>query len=200
MSSVVESSKYDAIVSSARADIEVNGIVGLRVQEVARQADCSVSLIYRHFVSRDGLIAHVLTEDYARNVERWEAITADVERGTGPVDYGSIIDHLPMPSSESARRMRWARVQALAASVDNEVLRERLSVLATRFQRASEQLIRTIVKRNGVTTNFDASVFTQLTMTFAFMLIHNELQPADDQMDDARFRAFLLDLISRYLS
>ncbi|MFM9138376.1 MAG: hypothetical protein ACKOQZ_09665, partial [Actinomycetota bacterium] len=79
-------------------------------------------------------------------------------------------------------------------------LRERLSVLATRFQRASEQLIRTIVKRNAVTTNFDAPVFTQLTMTFAFMLIHNDFLPADDQMDDARFRAFLLDLISRYLS
>jgi len=37
-------------------------------------------------------------------------------------------------------------------------------------------------------------------MSFAFMLIHNEMLAPDDQMDDVRMRAFYRDLISRYLS
>lgn len=200
MTTVAEVSKYDAIVASARVEIELNGIVGLRVQEVARQADCSVSLIYRHFVSRDGLIAHVLTEDYARNIDRWRDIVEAVETGSGPVDYDEIIRSLPMPSSDYTRRVRWTRVQALAASVDNEVLRTRLADLAREFQSLSERLIHRIAVRNDVAITFDVPAFTQLTMSFAFMLIHNELMAPDDQLDDARMHAFLRDLIARYLS
>ncbi|NDF41712.1 MAG: TetR/AcrR family transcriptional regulator [Actinobacteria bacterium] len=136
----IETSKYELIVAAARHEIEDRGIVGLRVQEVARQANCSVSLIYKHFTSRDGLLAHVLTEDYSRNIRRWSEFTDGIEAGTGPVDY------------------------------------------------------------NGITIDFDISSFTQLTMSFAFMLIHNEMLAPDDQMDDARMRAFYRDLISRYLS
>lgn len=200
MPAVTEISKYDAIVSSARAEIELNGIVGLRVQEVARQADCSVSLIYRHFVSRDGLVAHVLTEDYARNLDRWRLIVEEVNAGSGTVDYDEIISALPMPSSDYMRKVRWARVHALAASVDNEVLRNRLAELAREFQSVIEQLIRRVAARNNVAITFDVPAFTQLTMSFAFMLIHNELMAPDDQLDDSRMYAFLRDLIERYLS
>jgi hypothetical protein len=75
-----------------------------------------------------------------------------------------------------------------------------LSELAREFQATSARLIRAIARRNGITIDFDISSFTQLTMSFAFMLIHNEMLAPDDQMDDARMRAFYRDLISRYLS
>ena len=198
-SASVEASKYDLIVTAARREIEDRGIVGLRVQEVARQANCSVSLIYRHFTSRDGLLAHVLTEDYARNIDRWEELADSVEAGSGPVDFEAIIDQLPMPQSSYMRKMRWSRVQTLAASVDNEPLRARLSDLARKFQSISDRLIRAIARRNGVTMTFDVAAFTQLTMAFAFMLIHNELLAPDEQMDDDAMRAFYRDIITRYL-
>ena len=198
-SASVEVSKYELIVTAARREIEDRGIVGLRVQEVARQANCSVSLIYRHFTSRDGLLAHVLTEDYARNIDRWEELADSVEAGSGPVDFEAIIDQLPMPQSAYMRKMRWSRVQTLAASVDNEPLRARLSDLARKFQSISDRLIRAIARRNGVTMTFDVAAFTQLTMAFAFMLIHNELLAPDEQMDDDAMRAFYRDIITRYL-
>ena len=198
-SASVEASKYELIVTAARQEIEDRGIVGLRVQEVARQANCSVSLIYRHFTSRDGLLAHVLTEDYARNIERWAELVDAVEAGSGPIDLEPIIDQLPMPQSAYMRKMRWSRVQTLAASVDNEPLRARLSDLARKFQSISDRLIRAIARRNGVTITFDVPAFTQLTMAFAFMLIHNELLAPDEQMDDDAMRAFYRDIIARYL-
>ena len=198
-SASIETSKYELIVTAARQEIEARGIVGLRVQEVARQANCSVSLIYRHFTSRDGLLAHVLTEDYARNIERWAELVDAVEAGSGPIDLEPIIDQLPMPQSAYMRKMRWSRVQTLAASVDNEPLRKRLSELARYFQATSERLVRAVARRNGTTIDFEVSAFTQLTMTFAFMLIHNELLAPDEQMDDDSMRAFYRDLVSRYL-
>ena len=198
-SASVEASKYELIVTAARQEIEDRGIVGLRVQEVARQANCSVSLIYRHFTSRDGLLAHVLTEDYARNIERWAELVDAVEAGSGPIDLEPIIDQLPMPQSAYMRKMRWSRVQTLAASVDNGPLRARLSDLARKFQSISDRLIRAIARRNGVTMTFDVPAFTQLTMAFAFMLIHNELLAPDEQMDDDAMRAFYRDIIARYL-
>ena len=198
-SASIETSKYELIVTAARQEIEARGIVGLRVQEVARQANCSVSLIYRHFTSRDGLLAHVLTEDYARNIERWAELVDVVEAGSGPVDFDAIIDYLPMPQSAYMRKMRWSRVQTLAASVDNEPLRARLSDLARKFQSISGRLIRAVARRNGVKMTFDVPAFTQLTMAFAFMLIHNELLAPDEQMDDDAMRAFYRDLVSRYL-
>ena len=198
-SASVEASKYELIVTAARQEIEARGIVGLRVQEVARQANCSVSLIYRHFTSRDGLLAHVLTDDYARNIERWAELVDAVEAGSGPIDLEPIIDQLPMPQSAYMRKMRWSRVQTLAASVDNEPLRKRLSELARYFQATSERLVRAVARRNGTKIDFEVSAFTQLTMTFAFMLIHNELLAPDEQMDDDSMRAFYRDLVSRYL-
>ena len=53
------------LVDSARAElIEREGI--LEVDSVARRADTSVGLIYRHFGSRSGLISAVIDDYYAR--------------------------------------------------------------------------------------------------------------------------------------
>lgn len=194
-----ESSKYELIARGAREEIEDRGIVGLRVLEVARKANCSVSLIYRHFTSRDGLLAHVLTEDYARNIDRWVELVDEVEAGSGPVDFDAIVEYLPMPQSAYMHKMRWSRVQTLAASVDNEPLRQRLSELARQFHSTSDRLIHAIARRNGVTLDFDVNAFTQLTMSFAFMLIHNELLAPDERMDDNAMKQFYRDLIARYL-
>ena len=48
------------ILRSARAEIEKHGILGLRVADVAANAHYSVSIIYRYFGDRDGLLAQVL--------------------------------------------------------------------------------------------------------------------------------------------
>lgn len=50
----------EAILVSARREIERNGIVGLRVADVATGANVSLTQIYRYFGDRDGLLARVL--------------------------------------------------------------------------------------------------------------------------------------------
>ena len=54
----------ESILRSARREIERNGILGLRVADVAEGANCSVTQIYRYFTNRDGLLAQVLGDIY----------------------------------------------------------------------------------------------------------------------------------------
>lgn len=49
------------ILESARVEILKNGIIGMRVSDVARGADTSITLIYRYFVDRNGVLARFLT-------------------------------------------------------------------------------------------------------------------------------------------
>jgi AcrR family transcriptional regulator len=52
------------ILESARVEILKNGIIGMRVSDVARGADTSITLIYRYFVDRNGVLARVLGDMY----------------------------------------------------------------------------------------------------------------------------------------
>ena len=52
------------ILESARTEILKNGIIGMRVSDVARGADTSITLIYRYFVDRNGVLARVLGDMY----------------------------------------------------------------------------------------------------------------------------------------
>lgn len=195
----IESSKAAAIVAAARKELDANGIVGLRVQEVSRMANCSVSLIYRHFTSREGLIAEVLTEDLNANIAKWGKIADALEAGTGPIDVEEIIRQLPMSDSPEVSRVRWTRVQALASSIDNTVLRARLTALASSLQRETSRIVEQIIVRNGVKKPFDVQAFTLLSNTFALMAIQNELLPDAERVSEDRMHAFMFDLVGRYL-
>ena len=50
----------ERIIAAAKHELHEVGILGMRVQEVAKLADTSVSLIYKYFEDRDGLHAVVL--------------------------------------------------------------------------------------------------------------------------------------------
>ena len=73
-----------AILESARREIELNGILGLRVAEVAAGANYSLTQVYRYFGDRDGLLARVLGDLYD------EIIT------TGYNTYMSYMESLPV--------------------------------------------------------------------------------------------------------
>ena len=57
MESPEPQSSRDAILASARREIERAGILGLRVADVASGANSSITQIYRFFKNRDGLLA-----------------------------------------------------------------------------------------------------------------------------------------------
>ena len=118
----------ERIVISARSQVETKGILGLRVQDVASDANVSVPLIYKYFVDRDGLLSEVLGQMFEelvlQNVEASERYFNDL--ATATVD--DFVAVMPYPLQAYRVRQRWMRIQILAASVEIPQLRERLSI------------------------------------------------------------------------
>lgn len=115
-----------AIIESARREIELNGILGLRVADVAAGANYSLTQVYRYFGDRDGLLARVLGDLYDEIVTTsHEAYMAHMESLT-VITLDDLVNSLPTPIAPNAMGFQEIRLQILATSVKNHALRERI--------------------------------------------------------------------------
>ncbi len=72
----------ERILQATRARLKSDGILGLRVADIANDAETSITLIYKYYRDRDGLLAQVLGDMYdefrltfQHKVEAWLKIT-----------------------------------------------------------------------------------------------------------------------------
>ena len=113
------------ILDSARKEILEKGIIGMRVQDVAKGADTSITLIYRYFVDRNGVLARVLGDMYddfrlsfQTKVEAWLAVNDSLSLE----DFARL---MPNPAEET-KHARDFRLQVLATALENPELHERI--------------------------------------------------------------------------
>ena len=115
-----------AIIESARREIELKGILGLRVAEVAAGANYSLTQVYRYFGDRDGLLARVLGDLYDEIITHsHEAYMAHLE-SLPVISVDDLVNSLPTPIAPNAMGFQEIRLQILATSVKNLALRERI--------------------------------------------------------------------------
>ncbi len=115
-----------AIIESARREIELKGILGLRVAEVAAGANYSLTQVYRYFGDRDGLLARVLGDLYDEIITHsHEAYMAHLE-SLPVISVDDLVNSLPTPIAPNAMGFQGIRLQILATSVKNLALRERI--------------------------------------------------------------------------
>lgn len=115
-----------AIIESARREIERNGILGLRVADVAAGANYSLTQVYRYFGDRDGLLARVLGDLYDEIITNsHEAYMAHME-SLPVITLDDLVNSLPTPIAPNAMGFQEIRLQILATSVKNPALRERI--------------------------------------------------------------------------
>ena len=126
------------ILESARAELNAQGILGLRVSEVAKNADTSITLIYRYFTDRDGLLARVLGDMYdefritfQNKVNQWLAITDEIT-------IEQFVCLMPNPAEET-KHARNFRLQVLATSLENKDLHARIKKNNARITRVDDQ-------------------------------------------------------------
>lgn len=182
------------ILASARHEFEANGILGLRVADVAQRAECAVSLIYRYFIDRDGLLAHVLGDLYDEGsqiiLDRMSAILTS----EGPVSVEDIIDATTMPTTADQSTLRAWRVQILAASTTNPALRARIEESTRNGRKVLEETIADVKSRLPAGSRFDDRVYTILLFNTFF--IFNDLL-GEDGVSDEDYRNLLRDLLTR---
>ena len=128
MKSPESQSSRDAILASARREIERVGILGLRVADVASGADSSITQIYRFFKNRDGLLARVLGDMYDEFTENAVSNYKDRIETINPLTIDALVDAIPYQLTPESMRIQELRLQILATSTTNEPLRQRLEV------------------------------------------------------------------------
>ena len=171
------------ILESARTEILKNGIIGMRVSDVARGADTSITLIYRYFVDRNGVLARVLGDMYddfrmsfQTKVEAWLAVNDSLSLE----DFARL---MPNPAEET-KHARDFRVQVLATALENPELHERIKAVTT----STYCWMRDAIEANRhklpvVERGFDARFLTVIMFNLMFVyydLVDEDKISADD--------------------
>ena len=175
------------ILASARAELKSVGILGLRVSEVAKNADTSITLIYRYFTDRDGLLAQVLGDMYdefrisfQNKLNQWLEISDEIT-------IEQFVYQLPNPAEET-KHARDFRLQVLAIALENPELHKRIKQIT---QENHEWMISTIEasrhKLPEQDRNFDARFLT--IFMFNVMFVYYDL--VDDKISADDYRAML---------
>ena len=172
---ITETSTRDRIVRSALDEIERNGIVGLRVADVAANAGVSVPIIYRYFRDRDGLLADVLSGTIATNFMRDIYAMKDfVEKSSGTLRAKDLLPFMPSPMESSRIRNRRLRTMAIAASFDIPKLADALAMNQRLMNEATQELIDMVRRRTGSKSKVPAQAVTLLFQALAFGLVIND--------------------------
>jgi AcrR family transcriptional regulator len=164
----------------------------MRVHEVAKLADTSVSLIYKYFEDRDGLLAVVLGDMHDERIDMWEKMFSHELLDSAPwgefsVEY--LLGNLPMPNSPHVLALGMDRVQMLAALNSNPKLRERIEQTTQRLFRLTLKVIAnadTSEKPNESSNRVTALIISSLNLIF----INNDLL-GDQRITDDEYTAFL---------
>lgn len=180
------------ILESARTEILKNGIIGMRVSDVARGADTSVTLIYRYFVDRNGVLARVLGDMYEEfrlafqmKVDAWLAVSESLTLE----EFARL---MPNPSEET-KHARDFRLQVLAAALENPELHERIKAVTTSFYRWIRDTIEASRhKLPEVERGFDARFMT--VIMFNLMFVYYDLVD-EDKISADDYRAMLVNQI-----
>jgi AcrR family transcriptional regulator len=190
---LTERNKKEAIMLAAYDQVMQQGVVGFRLLDVADQANCSASLIYRYFGDRDGLIKEVLGRIVEKHIDQWVNLKHEIQMSPNR-DVTQILEKVPAPDSEQAKSIRWLRVQALAASTNNPDLYYFLTHQVQRYHDVIKELLIDIRQHLGLTADCDLDALAMLWSTLGLMLTHNDLL-IDGKIDDERFRAFLAKIL-----
>ena len=126
----------ERILIATRARIKQDGIIGLRVADVAKDAETSITLIYKYHRDRDGLLARVLGDMYSEfrasfhiKIEEWLA-TKD------SLTLEEFVCLMPNPEEET-KHARDFRVQVLATALENPELHKTIKA-STRFSQSEK--------------------------------------------------------------
>jgi len=182
-----------AILASARAEIEKNGILGLRVADVAEGANCSITQIYRYFDDRNGLLARVLGDLYEEILRSATVAYQTKIFSKSVLTVDDLVMALPVPTDSAATEGQKVRLQILAASVTNQPLRERLEEVTRTERKAWEEGLDEVERRLAPGEKVDRRVFMMFLMNF--MPYYRQLL-GDEGFTAGEFRQFLRDKMS----
>ena len=186
------SNSRERIIAAAKHELHEVGILGLRVQDVAKRANTSVSLIYKHFEDRDGLLAQVLGDMHDERIDMWEqlfshALSDSTPRGEFTVE--DLLLKLPTPNSIHFQTLGMDRAQTLAALSNNPKLRARIEQTTQRLFALTLKVVANADKSAEPNTS-NHRVVALMVSSLNLIFINNDLL-GDHRITDAEYTSFL---------
>ena len=196
---MTEAPARDRIVQCALEEIERNGIVGLRIADVAMGAEVSVPLIYKYFRDRDGLLAEVLSSTIASNfLSDITAIHEFVNNTEHRVTARELADMMPMPNDSRRQRNRKLRTMAIAASYDIPKLADAMDQRQRDITRATAELVDSVRKRTKCTSPLSLDVVVLVLQALGLGVIVSDVAPST-RPTDKEYKDYLVDFIGRHI-
>ena len=182
----------ERILQATRARIKQDGIIGLRVADVAKDAETSITLIYKYHRDRDGLLARVLGDMYSEfrasfhiKIEEWLA-TKD------SLTLEEFVLLMPNPEEET-KHARDFRVQVLATALENPELHKSIKAETEKMYRWMRDTIEANRHKLPVEDQgFDIRFFT--VIMFNIMFVYYDLVD-EDKVSADDYRAMLVNQI-----
>ena len=179
----------ERILIATRARIKQDGIIGLRVADVAKDAETSITLIYKYHRDRDGLLARVLGDMYSEfrasfhiKIEEWLA-TKD------SLTLEEFVLLMPNPEEET-KHARDFRVQVLATALENPELHKNIKAETEKMYRWMRDTIEANRHKLPVEDQgFDIRFFT--VIMFNIMFVYYDLVD-EDKVSADEYRAMLI--------
>jgi AcrR family transcriptional regulator len=191
------SNSRERIVAAAQEEIDLKGILGLRVQDVAERARVSVPLIYKYFGDRDGILAEALgamfEEFVLQRLDHSEQYFLSLKSPT----IDDLVAMLALPRQDFRRASRWKRVQILAASMEIPALRTRLGLAQTAIY---DQLISFMdqvqKKMTGGDVVVSSAALAMLVQTYSLGFILNDLEDGGSRVSNEEFTHLMHAMLS----
>ena len=192
-------SSKDRIAQCALDLIERDGIVGLRIADVAVAADVSIPLIYKYFRDRDGLLADVLSATITNNfLADVNSIRDFAANAKDPISAKSIVAMMPMPHDSVRKRNRRLRVMAIAASYDIPALAEALAASQLLVERATIELLESIRSRTKCASPISPRAIVLMVQALGLGIVVADSAPETAPTDE-EYTALLVDMVERHV-
>ena len=184
----------ERILAAAQQEIIDEGILGFRTLNVARRANCNISMIYRHFIDRDHLIAHTLGEIFSQLLHGYiDGITDELqshERITS--DY--FVDLLPNLDDvdESQNSRLW--LLAVAMSAESDELKAKITSTLAEVSTKWDQFFEIALERLDEPSSIDLRVFK---MVLKMNLMYYNSLFGELRTNDVEYKAYIAELLTR---
>ena len=182
----------ERILQATRARIKRDGIIGLRVADVAKDAETSITLIYKYYRDRDGLLAQVLGDMYAEFRTAFHTKIEDWLATKDSLTLEEFVCLMPNPEEET-KHARDFRVQVLATALENPELHKTIKADTEAMYRWMRDTIE--ANRHKLPAddqNFDIRFFT--VIMFNIMFVYYDLVD-EDKISADDYRAMLVNQI-----
>ena len=179
------------VLDAAVGWIEESGSSSLKVSAIARKSGVSEVLIYRYFSDRQGLLTAALVELWERYmvhpIADMRQMVADLPNEAFKPEL--LANLAVQPNSARAKKSRWARLQVLAASPENQELSAMIRESQSRANAEHESLIELIrLKMPGIHLT-SVRMMRMLNNSVIFGFVEEDL--VDHPISDEEFLDFL---------